>query len=87
MKCPKCAGTGEIQVCVMGFIGRDECDKCHGKGYLNNEEWIKSASTEQLADVIFRICERATWDYNVKIMVGEKKKELIVEWLKQPHNS
>ena len=40
---------------------------------------------EEMAEVIFRICERATWDYNVKIMVGEKKKELIVEWLKQPH--
>lgn len=53
--------------------------------HYTNEAWIKQCTTEQLAEILFRICERATWDYNVKIMVGEKKKELIVEWLKQPH--
>ena len=56
-----------------------------GKCYTN-EEWLRQANTKELADVIFRICERATWDYNVKIMVGEKRKDLIVEWLKEIHN-
>ena len=41
MKCLKCDGTGEMQICEMGFIGKDECDRCHGKGYLNNEEWLR----------------------------------------------
>ena len=48
MKCPKCGGTGEMQICEMGFIGKDECDKCHGKGYLNNEEWLRKANKEEM---------------------------------------
>ena len=49
MKCPKCGGTGEMQICEMGFIGKDECDECHGKGYLTNDEWRKTCSTEEFA--------------------------------------
>ena len=53
MKCPKCGGTGEMQICEMGFIGKDECDKCHGKGYLNNEEWFDGLSTEEKAKWLY----------------------------------
>ena len=78
MKCPKCGGTGEMQICEMGFIGKDECDKCHGKGYLNNEEWLHTLNTEQLAECLTKISFNTGYDsYNV---VYRK----IVEWLRQP---
>ena len=53
MKCPKCDGSGEMQICEMGFIGKDECDKCHGKGYLTNEEWFDGLSTEEKAKWLY----------------------------------
>ena len=37
-----------MQICEMGFIGKDECDKCHGKGYLNNEDWLRQANKEEI---------------------------------------
>ena len=82
MKCPKCDGTGEMQICEMGFIGKDECDKCHGKGYLNTEEWL-SATTEELAGAIYE------W-YSLGYTRGKNGKKLnsiteVVEWLKEIH--
>ena len=79
MKCPKCGGTGEMQICEMGFIGKDECDKCHGKGYLNNDEWRKTCSAEEFAEWIVRIvdCEFCP--------VKQPCKKQIERWLKQPH--
>jgi len=73
MKCPKCDGTGEMQICEMGFIGKDECDKCHGKGYLNNEEWFDTLTTKGKAEVIAQL---SSYGGNVKA---------ILDWLKQPH--
>ena len=73
-----------LKFCARSGIEDVGCDR-YKRDTTTNEEWLRQASTKELADVIFRICERATWDYNVKIMVGEKRKDLIVEWLKQPH--
>lgn len=83
MKCPKCDGTGEMQICEMGFIGKDECDKCHGKGYLNNEEWFDGVSTETKARIMHLV-------YIAGYTDGFKGVETIplrdiMEWLKQPH--
>ena len=83
MKCPKCDGTGEMQICEMGFIGKDECDKCHGKGYLNNEEWLRSATFEEMAGAIYE------W-YTLGYTRGKNGKKLnsiteVVEWLKEMH--
>lgn len=83
MKCPKCDGTGEMQICEMGFIGKDECDKCHGKGYLNNEEWLRSATFEELAGAIYE------W-HSLGYTRGKNGKKLnsiteVVEWLKEIH--
>ena len=84
MKCPKCDGTGEMQICEMGFIGKDECDKCHGKGYLNTEEWLRSATTEELAGAIYE------W-YSLGYTRGKNGKKLnpiteVVEWLTEIHD-
>ena len=37
-----------MQICELGFIGKAECDECHGKGYLNNEEWLRQANKEEI---------------------------------------
>ena len=74
MKCPKCEGTGEIQICEMGFIGKDECDKCHGKGYLNNEEWFDTLTTKGKAEVIAQL---SSYGGNVDAILG---------WLKEKHD-
>lgn len=82
MKCPKCDGTGEMQICEMGFIGKDECDKCHGKGYLNNEEWLRSATFEEMAGAIY---EWHTKGYaRGKNGLPLNPITEVVEWLKQP---
>lgn len=83
MKCPKCDGTGEMQICEMGFIGKDECDKCHGKGYLNTEEWLRSATTEELAGAIY---EWHSAGYTKgRLGLGLNPITEIVEWLKEIH--
>ena len=83
MKCPKCGGTGEMQICEMGFIGKDECDKCHGKGYLNNEEWLRSASANDMARCIAtKLLELARNEYGIYDVVDYAN---VFEWLKQPH--
>jgi ssDNA-binding Zn-finger/Zn-ribbon topoisomerase 1 len=84
MKCPKCGGTGEMQICEMGFIGKDECDKCHGKGYLTTEEWLRSATFEEMAGAIYE------W-YSQGHIEGKVGKQLssvtrVVEWLKEKHD-
>lgn len=84
MKCPKCDGTGEMQICEMGFIGKDECDKCHGKGYLTNEEWFDTLSTEEKAKVLNDLY----WGFGYKAKLYynlEPTKESFEKWLKQPH--
>ena len=85
MKCPKCEGTGEMQICEMGFIGKDECDKCHGKGYLNNEEWMKSCDTEQLAEWIKGHMNCNFCPMRLKCEDMRNCMEHIKAWLKQPH--
>ena len=84
MKCPKCGGTGEMQICEMGFIGKDECDKCHGKGYLTKEEWLRSATFEEMAGTLYE------W-YSQGHIEGKVGKQLssvtrVVEWLKEKHD-
>jgi RecJ-like exonuclease len=88
MKCPKCDGTGEMQICEMGFIGKDECDKCHGKGYLNNDEWRKTCSAEEFA----KLLSDAMWygeQCATEGVLCENCKcpwcKGIGNWLKQPH--
>ena len=85
MKCPKCGGTGEMQICEMGFIGKDECDKCHGKGYLNNEEWFCSLSTEEKAKEIYKIAKDDFKELR-KLFYGVANDDCdaVALWLKQP---
>ena len=58
---------------------------------LNNEEWLRSCNTEQLAEEIVNLTlldkyklydKMESAEYDIGIGVGAKK--VIVEWLKQP---
>ena len=79
MKCPKCDGTGEMQICEMGFIGKDECDKCHGKGYLTNDEWRKTCSAEEFAEFLCNV------GFENETIVRKFRSEW-VKWLKEKHD-
>jgi hypothetical protein len=71
---------------IIENVGYIHDDLLGGTRPMTNFEFIQTCTMEELAELIFRICYRATWDYNVKIMVAERKKNLIMEWLKEKRN-
>lgn len=101
MKCPMCLGKGMVdypmyaddehkwQYCVARM---KKCDMCNGTGEvpMTNEEYIRTCTTEQLAEVLW---EQINGAFNSgyaccnlkqdKDYIGRYKK--FVEWLKQPH--
>lgn len=97
MKCPMCGGDG-ITDKFTPNVGR--CIKCNGSGEIEptNEEWLHSLNTEQLAERIISLCV-TYFDRTDLSIVGAVKeslkindhydghiqKDLLVEWLKQPH--
>ena len=93
--CPKCEGSGELRVPVtehMGAVlyGTEQCDECGGSGYVNmtNEEWLKSLSTEELANYIATQCADAIrlWREMQYWTANEKcKSNKWYVWLKEIH--
>lgn len=78
MKCWKCNGTGEYDI-------YNDCPVCDGTGEIEvtNEEWLRSATFEELAGAIY---EWHTKGYTK----GRLEAELnpiteVVEWLKEKH--
>ena len=91
MKCPKCNGNKEIHTPIYtqgnpfmpsGWEYRT-CEYCNGTGEVEqtNEEWIKSANTEQLAEFICGI--QTDGALQVDCMTYEER----LMWLKQPHTT
>ena len=78
MKCDMCNGSGEIPIVECGFPGKDECPQCHGKGYLTNEEYMQTCSSDELANTIFRLIVHGT--------VIRPDREYIKRWLKEKHH-
>ena len=81
IKCDKCNGDGFI----LDENGEaHDCDKCYSCGYLEvetNEEWLRQASTEELAEFIRQ--QRDDWSdgwYS-----DCHRFEEIIEWLKEIH--
>ena len=79
MKCPECGGVGRIH------YGEEWCSACNGTGEIEvtNEEWLRSATTEELAEFIRK--QRDDWSdgwYS-----DCHRFEEIVEWLKQQHTN
>lgn len=91
MKCQKCNGRGKI---LHDWLPNETCHNCNGTGYVDmtNEEWLRSATTEQLVHVIHLmttscyVCGQEGVDYKRcyfhKKCTGPKE---IEEWLKEKH--
>ena len=84
MKCKVCGGAGVIQGQAPGLVSC--CPACNGKGFieLTNEEWLRSATFEELAGAIYE------W-YSQGHIEGKVGKQLssvtrVVEWLKEKHD-
>jgi len=94
MKCPICNGKGYVYNALGSF--NEDCGHCQGTGKvrvegepLTNEEWLRTATTEQLAEALLNIM--ANNEFTLYLLHTKKKsvqdiKGAVVEWLKQPHN-
>lgn len=84
MKCPKCGYEQAIYDDINEWW---HCPQCHGSGEaseveMTNEEWLRSATTEELAGKIY------AW-HTKGYARGKNGLPLnpiteVVEWLKQP---
>ena len=92
MKCPECDGRGYLEELLpTKFMGRFtqykaiECSVCHGKGVVQtNEEWLRQASTEELAKVLYSVWVNGFFEQ--KTSVPEDINNLIIAWLKEKHD-
>lgn len=95
MKCQNCGGTGYFATNCYADI--EECSTCDGTGVvepLTNEEWLKQANTEQLAEWLsntFDLCGAGCSKCFVKELCFDEHNnkmpsDLVVEWLKQQHS-
>ena len=81
MKCPMCNGEGSIPYHIADdMFDENVCPMCNGTGKIEqtNEEWLRQANTEQLAEFLACVEARQNADYN-------EETKAWVEWLKQPH--
>lgn len=100
-ECELCKGTGKLikpwydtTGAMTGMTG-DICFMCDGKGTIGepmtNEEWIKQANTEQLAEHLLNVWMDGAFNVNAEFGLNEaqieKHKGYILEWLKQPHTT
>ena len=87
MKCPKCGGTGEANMSNGMFAWKVECDECCGGGVvapLTQEEWLRSATFEELAGALYEWYSKG----HIEGKVGKQLSSVtrVVEWLKEKHD-
>lgn len=88
MKCKHCDGDGVIVDVEYGHAGKYGCKYCDGKGVvepLTNEEWLKSANTEQLAEWLQEHMDCVSCGCKTLCCQGHDCKPALIKWLKQPH--
>ena len=79
-----CKDCEHFDKCVRGYM--PDCPVYYPKkGIMTNEEWLKQCTTEQLAEVLFSWYKLGRLDVINKHT--ELKKDWLIGWLKQPHNS
>ena len=101
IECDRCHGSGEVEMtklcntceylkfCARSGIETVGCDR-YKKDTTTNEEWLRSATTEQLANAILSFCQYPCEICKIQCDDGnactyDKALNTIVEWLKQPH--
>lgn len=98
MKCKMCGGAGVVQGQAPGLVSC--CPACDGKGFIEqtNEEWLRSATTEQLADFVVKamilydnsemtVLEAIKNAVKNDVKLSNYFMESLLEWLKQPHTN
>ena len=97
-KCEACCGSGYINFWTDdGHISMRTCRRCDGYGYIKvkpmtNEEYLRSCTTEQLAEFLNLIIRVGPYENEPKDFWehvygrgGEHGAKSIVTWLKKPH--
>ena len=89
--CPKCNGRGTVGYYHIDHFVDVECDRCNGSGEVSevemtNEEWLRSATTEQLAEWIAHQTLIALLENQNNHSLRMTYPAYWVEWLKQPHS-
>ena len=86
--CKLCKGIGRVGVYEPAEL--TDCPSCDGKGVvepLTNEEWLRQANTEELAE--WMVMLQLVGVYPIKR--GSVDTEMFiadtVEWLKKPHTT
>lgn len=101
--CSFCGGTGEVKDNLCETCGTicpfdDEHLECDNYTPLTNEGWLRTATTEQLAEYLastFDLCGAGCHHCFLANVCLTKAKngncltqeQMIVEWLKQPHTT
>lgn len=79
-----------LRYCARSGIEEVGCDR-YQKDTTTNEEWLRQASTEQLADLMSRIvgCSNCPIPKDGRSCMGTYSGcwQEIIKWLKQPHTS
>ena len=95
--CKNCKGVGYIIVEDRYSTYFDECYECDGKGVvepMTNEEYVRSCTSEQLAEFLADQCNEV-----VEFILNEVdehagniepddywyRQDVVAEWLKKPH--
>lgn len=74
-----------LRYCARSGIEDVGCDR-YKKDTTTNEEYLKSCTTEQLAEWIVHIADQCTISHECNRCESWCDEKRVVEWLKQPHS-
>ena len=83
---------GSAESCQFGEMCKPNydiggCSHFKQKKPLTNEEWLQTASTEQLAEWIVHIADQCTISHECNMCGLWCDEKQVIEWLKAPHHS
>ena len=86
MKCPECDGVGFFPI---SNIAAKVCPQCNGTGKIEQTEqnWLQTYSTEEFAEWLLEHMDCIGCPANQEKCQRQYGacKEVIIEWLQQPH--
>lgn len=88
MRCPCCNGTGRTQMVTLVQGADFPCIECNGTGEveMTNEYFLRTATTEQLAELIALICgSNILLVWRIIYHCADSNVDAVKMWLKQPH--